>query len=519
MKKIVRFLIVLLLVLIIILICILFMKKNNKKIEFKIENDIYFSNNDIEIVLYKDNSYYYFNKNDITYGTYELINNQITFNETRKYNNVCYDSSSNNFIGILKGKKNIESISIDNILINVTDNISNKIDDIKDKEDCSIRKTFSTSDKDYNIEEKYVHDIVINDKQINYKSKVEDEKELNEFLKDFFERYYNMMETLEYKDISDMFVNEENAYIYKTALDLLIENRKRNEFDLSLSNVKYELTIQDYKKNGDTISFMALENCSYNFSFIKQYTSSVYNIKNEFKLVKQNGKYKISSYNKVQDFYVMVSQVYTSNSNYKTALDSIKNDYLSKFKTNEEKNIKMKTDYLNNNYTKKTCDHEYNRKASYEYAINYVGRRNDSKWESHGGANCVNYSSQVLNAGGIPMDESGNSKWYNYNKGKSETYSWINVDGIANYFKSNSGYGLCGKYDENLYLGEPGDLIIVGPKSDRKHAIVVIGQIKDRDGKVIDLLVSSNTVDLIYFPLSAYAYPYKTLLKVYGYND
>ncbi len=369
------------------------------------------------------------------------------------------------------------------------------------------------------IVEKYKHDIVINNHNVNYKSNVDDEEELNEFLREFYDRYFQMLETLEYSDISDMFDNEENAYVYKTALEILIENRKRNKNDLSISNYKYELTIQDYKKNGNEISFQALENCSYNFGFIKQYTSSVYNIKNNFKLIKKDGKYKIKSYDKVQDFYVMVTQLYKSTTNYKSALDKIKNDYLDKFKSMDEKFDKMKNDYLNGNYQPKKCDHGYDRTAAYNYATKWVGRRNEDNWKSHGGANCANFVSQVMNTGGIPMDNKGNAKWYSNNKGKSETYSWINVSGITDYFKDNSGYGLCGKYDENIYLGEPGDMASVGPKNDHKHVIIVIGQIKNENGEVIDLLVASNTVDLIYFPLSAYPYPYKVLSKVYGYND
>ena len=521
MKNIIKVLIVFLLVFIILIIGKLFIDKFGKeeKINYKIENDTYFSNNDIEIVLYKDNTYFMYKSNETTTGTYKLEDNQVTFTTLKKYGDYCYDNVTNSFIGILKGKKNIESISIDNIDVNIIEEITDKVNYINDKEDCSIRKTFSTSDKDYGISEKYEHDIVINNKKINYKSNVEDKEDLNKFLIEFFDRYFNIMETLEYKDISDMFENKENAYIYKTALDLLIENRKRNEYDLSISNSKYELTIQDYSKNGDEVTFKAVENCSYNFNFIKQYTTSVYNIKNEFTLIKKDGEYKIKSYNKVQDFYVMITGVYNSSSDYKTALDKVKNNYLAKFDTMNEKFKKMKNDYLNNNYQIKQCDHQIDRKASYEYATKWVGRRNDAKWESHGGANCVNFASQVMNAGGLPMDENGKFTWYNYNKGSKETFSWINVGGIVNYFKNNTGSGLCGKYDENIYLGEPGDVITVGYVGDLKHATSVISQIKDKNGKVIDLLVSSNTVDLINYPVSAYAYPYKTLLKVYGYNN
>lgn len=427
--------------------------------------------------------------------------------------NGCY---IDNYFIEFNGKKYTIKEVLENNIIKIEDLINNGVPLYKNEKEIKKEEVID-------ISLKYSHDITINNKKINYENNMEDE-ELNSFLIDFFDRYFNVMEKLEYIDMSDLFDNEENAYIYKTALDILIENRKRNKNDLSISNPKYELTIQDYKKNGDQISFRALENCSYNFNFIKQYTSSVYNIKNNFTLIKKDGKYKIKSYEKVQDFYVMVSNVYTSSKDYKSSLDKIKNDYLKKFDTTEQNFNKMLQDYLNDNYEIKKCDHEYNREDAYNYATKWVGRRNDSKWESHGGSNCVNFASQVMNAGGIPMDEKSvnkesTDKWYNYNKGKSETYSWINVDGIANYFKSNSGYGLCGKYGENIYLGQPGDLMTVGYKNDRKHAIVVIGSIKDENGKVVDLLVSSNTVDLIYYPLSAYAYPYKTLLKIYGYND
>lgn len=509
--KLVKTILVFLLLIGIIFIVKLFIFKE----EFKIDNDIYFNSDNLNLILYKDNTYYMYKDNEVIIGTYKLKNNKVSFKTQKKYNSVCYNNFIDNFTGTLKGNKNIESIIIDGINIDKSD-IVDKID-ISDRSECSVDDTYTTSKEDYLIDEKYSHDIVINDKQINYKMGVDDKETLNKFLHQFFERYYNIMETLEYKDISDMFVSNKDAYIYKTALDLLIENRKRSKYDLSISNVKYELTVDNYSNDGNIISFTVRENCSYNFNFIKQYTSSVYNIKNEFKLVKIGNEYKISNYNKVQDFYVMISMYYDGDDNYKSSLDKIKNDYLESFKAQEERFKTMENNYLNNNYEIKKCDNEYNRKASYEYAINWVGRRN-SKWNSHGDANCVNYVSQVMNAGGIPMDDTGNdnSKWYS--KG-NETYSWINVGGIRSYFKENTGFGLCGKYDENIYLGEIGDVILVGPKNDSKHAITVIGQIKDSNGKVIDLLVSSNTVDLIYFPLKAYAYPYKTLLKVYGYNN
>ena len=376
--------------------------------------------------------------------------------------------------------------------------------------------------------EKYEHDIVIKDKNIKYESNVNDatKLEINDFLIEFYDLYFNILKSLEYQDVSYLFSNKENAAIYKTSLELLIETRKNNSNDLKIINPKYELTLKKYSEKDDIISFTILENCSYNFNFIKEYTTSVYNIENEFKLKKdEDGKYKITFFKKVQDFYVMVTDLYKSTENYEEALTKIKSDYEKKFKTENSKIEKMKNNYLSGNYKLLKADHEYDRGKAYLYATNWVGRRNTKKWHTYN-ANCVNFVSQVMYAGGIPMDHYGSEQWKWYstskntkNEPKGFVYSWTYVPSITSYFSKNTGFGLVGKYDENLYLGDVGDVIVVGTKGPTRHVVSVISQIKDSNGKIIDLLVSSNTVDLIYFPLSAYAYPYKVLMKVYGYND
>ena len=494
-------------------------RKPKEPVEYKLSKNISFSSNDIELILNSDGTYFMYKKDNINSGTFKILDNNIIFVENKKYLKTCYnsiDETTTSYLVVFNKNKELSQININDKTLNIVDNNSL----------VNISKTsFSDIDCSSKIKkyqnEKFEHDITIENKKINYESSIseEDKNDINEFLYEFYDRYYEIISKLEYKDISDMFVNEENAYIYKTALELLVENRKSNENDLTILNPKYELTIKNYKKSGNEVSFIALENCSYNFSFIKQYTSSVYNIENKFTLTKVDGKYKIKNYKKSQDFYVMITDVYSKTNDYKNKLDSIKNNYLNKFKTYNNKFAKMKEDYLSNNYKTLKCDHGYDREKSYEYATKYVGRRNEDKWETHGSANCVNFVSQVMNIGGIPMDNKGTATWYNYNKGKSETFSWINVGGIKEYFKNNTGFGLCGKYDENIYLGDTGDVVTVGSTGDGRHAITVIRPIQDEEGNTIDLLVSSNTVDLIYFPLSAYAYPYKTLLKVYGYND
>lgn len=412
-----------------------------------------------------------------------------------------------------------QTLDIENVMMFYTDVFGYKIHD----------KVGRKNEKEptYTIEETFCHDIVIDNGKITYDKKAKDTEGLSAFLKEFFERYYKIIETLEYADNSDMFDNKTDAYMYKTALELLIQLRRQSENDLRLSNIKYELKVQDYKVANNEISFTVLENCSYNFNFLPQFTSSVYGIENRFKLTKKDGAYKITSYRKIQDFYELIRCVYRRNEFYKTAMDRIKREYLMKFEKQNQRFKKMRLDYLNNNYTTKTTDNEYNRKAAYEYATYWVGRRND-KWDAFDGNNCANFASQMLNAGGIPMDHFGTAKeqWKFYSSRKNiqsqpkgMVYSWIQVVSLTEYFQRNKGFGLSGKVDENIYLAEPGDVMSVGPDDTGKHIIVVIDQIKDQNGNVVDLLIASNTVDLVYFPLSAYHYPYKCLMKVYGYNN
>ena len=403
---------------------------------------------------------------------------------------------------VIKYKHNNDNVTIDN------NNVATPTSDIDDNTE----------------EEKEVYSPIVGTIEFDSSFKGVDTTNIEIFLKDFFERYYLIIEKLEYDDISDMFSNEENAYIYKTALELLIENRKSSLIDLTLNNVKYELKVSGYKKTNGSIKFTILETCSYRFKATKEYETKVYNVKNNFELIESDSNYKIKSFDKVQDFYVMITDIYKSKTNYKEALDKIKSDYLAKFDEQNKNYQKMREDYLTGNYTTLTCDHGFDREKAYNYAISWVGKRN-SAWHTYS-ANCVNYVSQVMYAGGIPMDHYGSEqwKWYGTTKNTNNVasgfvYSWTYVPAIVSYFKNNKGYGLCGKYNENVYLGDIGDVVVVGTTGPNRHVVTVVGQVKNEKGEVVDLLVNSNTVDLEFFPLSAYAYPYRVLMKVYGWNN
>ncbi len=353
-------------------------------------------------------------------------------------------------------------------------------------------------------------------------------EEMKNVIVEFLNVYYNSIKNLEENDMTYLFLdpNSEDALINQTALSLLIETRKLKPNDLRLANAKYDLEFSDVSISGDTVTLTVLEDNYLNFNFMKDIESRVYNIENEFTLEKVADTYKIVEYNKVQDFYVMITDVYTGGG--KSQLEEIENNYLDVIK---EKLVEDREDYqqfLNGTgITPRSCDHPYDREKALEHALKWVDAR-DPDWLEFD-SNCQNFASQVLYSGGIPMDYYGSAseylQWKLYNGSYNENqvadgyvYTWTYVPYFYTYAKDNTGYGLCADVDVNLYYAEAGDVIHVGTLRPTRHALVVIGDYKV-DGKTVDILVNSNTVDLENYPISAYSYPYLSLIKVYGWNE
>ena len=353
------------------------------------------------------------------------------------------------------------------------------------------------------------------------------DKEIEDVIVEFLNVYYNSIKELKENDMTYLFKDSssEQALINQTALSLLIETRKLKPNDLSLDKAKYDLNFTEVTTNGNTVNVTVLENNYLNFEFMKEIESKIYNIENEFTLEKVDGEYKITKYNKVQDFFVMITDLYSSGG--KNKLDQIKQDYLNLINDKLKKDREDYNDFLNGTgITRRTCDHEYNREEALKQTV-WVNKR-DPEWIKFD-SNCQNFASQVLYSGGIPMDYTGSAsqylQWKMYDESYNENevnqgyvYTWTYVPYFREYAKNNTGYGLCADVDVNLYYAEAGDVIHVGTTGPTRHALVVIGDYKV-DGKTVDILVNSNTVDLENYPISAYSYPYVSLIKVYGWNE
>ena len=166
-----------------------------------------------------------------------------------------------------------------------------------------------------------------------------------------------------------------------------------------------------------------------------------------------------------------------------------------------------------------TCDHPYDRAAAEQYMRQYDHQRND-RWHAYDdvGGNCMNFGSQVLLAGGIPMDEEGGSKWFW--RGQNDLdLSWINVGRFYSYARENRGYGLAADTEANYYTGEVGDILILGPDGGHNHTTVISGIVRNEAGETVDYLLCSNTTNYTDFPAGAYYYTSHRLVKIYGWND
>ena len=168
-----------------------------------------------------------------------------------------------------------------------------------------------------------------------------------------------------------------------------------------------------------------------------------------------------------------------------------------------------------------TCDHSYDRAAAEQYMRQYDHQRND-RWYAYDdvGGNCMNFGSQVLLAGGIPMDTDGGYEtgWYWFSQ-HSTTLPWVNVGWFLDYAAVEREHGLAAVVNAPYFSGETGDIITMGVDEPANHTTVILDVIRDENGLPIDYLLCSNTADLRNFPASAYYYTNRQLTKIIGWNE
>ena len=164
------------------------------------------------------------------------------------------------------------------------------------------------------------------------------------------------------------------------------------------------------------------------------------------------------------------------------------------------------------------AEHAYDREAAVAYAREWAGERNP-RWQAYDGSggNCMNFVSQSLYASGIPMDESGDARWYWYSDG-NRAPAWTGVDSFRVYARDNTGYGLSAQVGAAYDTGEEGDVILMSADGNYHHAVIISQAVRDEDGRTIDYLICSNTGNYRDFPVSAYVYAEQELVRIAGWN-
>lgn len=367
---------------------------------------------------------------------------------------------------------------------------------------------------------------------VNYSQGAALPAEAEEALKSFtLDTYYYMAQWEEETDLTPHFAEDcnENALVCQTSYDLFVAMRSKRDVDLKFECKEIRVDILAVEKQGDTYKITLEENYTCRFSFMDD-DSVTQGIECRMGIKEVNGEYKLTYYEREEDFYRMIHQEYDYGSaNPQEKLDALTTKVLEEYEKQLEVLAAFKTEVISEDYTPvtKKCDVKIDREASKAYALKYALERNP-EWFAYDslGGNCQNFGSQVINAGGVPMDIFGGAIWKHYSTGvnlnnvaQGRTPSWTGVGYFYNYAKNNSGYGLVAEVDANIYTAEAGDILQVGnPEGEYTHTIVALGPILDEDGNIIDINTASNTMDRKNYPLSAYNCPYVRLIKVYGYN-
>ena len=330
-------------------------------------------------------------------------------------------------------------------------------------------------------------------------------------LLDFMDCYYQSVADLRVIDPAVLFADSEETLYHKNIWHGLCVIRKLSPIDLTMTSYSYSLRCVSITPSEETegdVDLVLRENNVVYFKGLNGLPSEQFGIKHTFTLRGEG------------DDWSIVKHWSDDNPYYSADYDRT---------THQDKNFPAITDYIEARRdlpreglsVTAAADHPSDRDAARAYMLTWVGKRNPAfmAYDDYGG-NCMNFGSQVLAAGGIPMDTNGGYEtgWYWYSGGQS-TLPWVNVGSFRDYVAAPRVSGLVAVADAPYFSGETGDIITMGVDEPANHTTVILDAITDENGNVVDYLLCSNTADLRNFPASAYYYTNRQLIRIIGWND
>lgn len=330
-------------------------------------------------------------------------------------------------------------------------------------------------------------------------------------LLDFMECYYQSIASLQVIDPAALFADAEEVLYHKNIWHGLCVIRKLSPIDLTMTSYSYALRCVSLTPSEETpgdVDVVLKENNVVCFAGLGGLPSEQFGIEHTFTLRGTGDSWRI------------VKHWSDDNPYYSADYDRA---------THQDRNFPAITDYIASRRDLPrdaaapavAADHPYDRAAARQYMLTWVGSRSPAfrAYDEYGG-NCMNFGSQVLAAGGIPMDTSGGYEtgWYWYSASQT-TLPWVNVGWFLEYAAAEREHGLVAVVNAPYFSGQTGDIITMGVDEPANHTTVILDTIKDADGNVIDYLLCSNTADLRNFPASAYYYTNRQLTRIVGWND
>lgn len=276
------------------------------------------------------------------------------------------------------------------------------------------------------------------------------------------------------------------AAVWQSAFSYLVAARTIHPNEMRLTDCSYSLELNRATVTSTTCEVAFYENCVVNFAYLPGITSEVIDLDCSATLVYEQGQWKLTSYYREEDFFLAIHRQYTEGDS-PAAIRGYCENAMAGYLANLSR---MESDLAAFNAGQVTFDavwdRDYDREAAAAYARAWVAERNWDQWNAYDnwGGNCQNFASQVLFAGGIPMDTTGYYIWKYYSSTPDSTNaktgrspSWTAAYQFREYALANrNAFGLVSTVDANLYSAQAGDIFQVGTEEGVVgHSNVVVG--------------------------------------------
>ncbi len=336
----------------------------------------------------------------------------------------------------------------------------------------------------------------------------------------YLDLYYEALATLKPCSFAELFLptSVDSLAWNQAMLAYTVDQRLMQPQDLSLAEWKYTARISAVEQQNGSVTVTVEEDSEQVFAAWREITSERYDSWHQFTLQEQEGEWYIADH---IDSLQEICREHWPNT------DALTAERITELVSAETAKLEaVFAARTTGEHSAAECDHPYDREKAVAYAEQFWQRRN-GVWAdfSARGGNCQNYASQCLLEGGIPMDYEGEARWYSkryedfVESMEGRTTSWAAVRFFRDYAEKNRGYGLAAAVDRPYFSGEPGDILQMGVEEETHHTTVITRLLTDEQGNPVDYLLCSNTANLKDFPAAAYPYPYRNLIKIYGWNE